>query len=224
MSEKELFLAKLKMLYPSVAYHSTFGNLLIVTITNGKYLVFRKSDYKLLHEALDLTKATDAYLVSKTSGTGVIDKLGNEIIPFIYDCIVEESHRMKGIFLVSTMEGKMGAYKSDGTKLIESKYDYINIFESRLFRTELEDYVGLLDKDGKEILECKYLVIHILTDNLFKVKLGNKKWGILNRKSEFVVPPVYNTIIDISGKLKFVTDTDVKMVNLEEFKSGNYTL
>lgn len=65
-------------------------------------------------------------------------------------------------------------------------------------------YVGVFDTKGNQILPPIFQQIKYLTANCFKVRL-NEKWGIINKKLEILLEPVYNNIPDSHGELISLT-------------------
>jgi tetratricopeptide (TPR) repeat protein len=141
---------------------------------------------------------------------GVIDPLGNVIIPFEY----YSSPRFiaNGIFVVEQTENHYGCVNKKGE--IITPFIYENIFSPgsgygvELYKNEYQYYgtkknnkVGLITTSGKLIFPCIYESI-IGADNNFKVKFNGKE-GVIDKTGKEIIPIIYDEM-QINTKLYVV--------------------
>lgn len=163
---------------------------------------------------------------------GCIDRLGNEIIPAIYDDIqIREKHVEVGLNV------KFGLFDENGVELVPLIYDYLEVFpDYELIEVSFNDIeknkfrFGIIDLTSKLIIEIKYDRTNVISTNLIAVKL-NDKWGIYDRKGEVVLPIEYDVItnyfdgicyIQKDGKYGFFNPETIEKIILPKYDSISY--
>ncbi len=90
--------------------------------------------------------------VSKNGKFGFINKMGQQVLPCIFD---EATNGSKGIHVI--IDGKEGFYLHDGTVLFNCEYDLVfDEYERGIFVVEKNGQQGVFDIKGKEIMPCIY--------------------------------------------------------------------
>lgn len=111
---------------------------------------------------------------------GLVDYLGNEIVPLIYD---EICGFLNGFFQVE-LNNKFGFIDSNGNIVCEIKYDYIEFGNSdNILLVRIGDKFGFIDDNFKEICEIKYDDSDGFANGLGKVLLNNK-WFYIDKNGQ----------------------------------------
>ena len=134
-------------------------------------------------------------IVRKDSLHALVWKDGTEILPFIYEDIIEE--HLGNIYVKKN--GKWGVVDYKNKQLIECKYDYIR--ESCCEKEDnyiviINDKFGKITKDGTEIFPCIYDGITTWVEygpNGHYVMQGNKM-GLIDYKGNVLVPIEYEKV------------------------------
>lgn len=219
MEEKEIFLAKLKMIYSPIDKLEDNGALYFIKLKNEACLVFRKSDYKLIHEGTSLRKSGNLFVLTKPTGTGAISQWGVTLIPFIYLNMDEEDTDK---LWVTDKDRNMGIVATDGHVLIPCRYDYVSYYTDGFYVTEKQGLKGLLNTLGKELTKCEYIDISIINKHLFKVKTREGFWGIINKQNKFVLEPNYSELhVDENNIIHFKNEDGTGYIPLASLKQIN---
>ena len=123
------------------------------------------------------------------TGTGVIDKGGNEIVPCEYDWISELSDG-----LIAVKKGdKWGYLNVNGEVVIPCKYIYewAGLFSDGLAPVKKNGNWGYMNKKGKIVIPCIYEDACPFSEGLSKVK-RNGKWGFIDKMGKEVIPCIYD--------------------------------
>ena len=171
---------------------------------------------KPFHNSSKLLKAAQSGVF------GIIDISGSVIIPIIYDEIGE----LYNDYVVVKQHGYYGLISLRGELIIPCDYDGIDKYYHDINHLEINSqndvFSVLKNKKWKYILaargKCNYIQYDWISDIFFSfnyiVKLG-KKYGIVNRQGEIIIPADYYRIegyfgffILDSGKRKGLCDTN----------------
>ncbi|WP_234859403.1 WG repeat-containing protein [Aquimarina aquimarini] len=126
---------------------------------------------------------------------GVLDSLGNTIIPFEYE---EISVFKNGFFRVKdyTNEGNrvFAFFDRNGKMILPFKYAYASYFSENGYAVVKDTYNSsfyFIDTSGAKISAPVYDDINEnIGNNLVAIKKGDK-WGYVNVKSEVIIPCIY---------------------------------
>ena len=140
-------------------------------------------------------------LVSKGGKIGFIDKMGNEVIPCIYDDKTgTASFFSEGLAFV-VLGDKITAIDKEGNKVFDINCDEVKDFSNGLAAVCKDGKWGYIDKNGKEIIKCSY-------DNAFSFSEGfalvsrEDKYGYVDVEGNIAIPIIYEWTGD-SGKMQF---------------------
>ena len=146
-------------------------------------------------------------LVCKGEKYGYIDKMGNEVIPCIYDWTVN-GHRNfhEGLVLVGTDKDKKVFFiNTEGKEVFSERYDIANDFHEglALVRDE-EGHVKYIDKKGNEtiVFTDKYYPGADFSEGLAAVWEDGShygKHGYIDKKGDVVIPMQYERGADSDG-------------------------
>ncbi len=139
---------------------------------------------------------------------GFIDIHGNIVITPKYE-YARDYH--EGLAVVRT-GGKWGFIDTNGKMVIEAKFDCIhnNGFSQGLAAVVQGDPEGkrnnsYIDKTGNWVIKPQFDSAEPFSENTAPVKI-DKKYGLINRKGEYIVPPRYANLQNISEGLAAFQD------------------
>lgn len=85
--------------------------------------------------------------------SGLIDRQGNVLVPFIYDVVEWDSR--SGLAAVCH-DGLWGLFNREGEQLTEIKYSWLSEFEEGLLLARTDQKYGYLDRQGREAIPFIY--------------------------------------------------------------------
>ncbi len=202
-------------LYEDIRYWEKAGGFLVtkdslIGLINTKGKINLPPKYKYVNNSdLQWNTMLEASTNGKTWGS--INKVGKEIIPFIYERVqCNFGYRSNKLALVQLNE-KWGLTNYRGKEIAPIKYtsiDYPPLLEdSRIYIVETQNKYGVVDLKGKGIISPIYKEITALSDAdvaLEEVTSGsnmviicideNDKMGFIQNKGQIIIPPVYDSL------------------------------
>lgn len=153
----------------------------------GKVIIDPKYKYATDFQYL-LNDYAQAYDENET--VTIIDKEGKEYLPFgEYKLVALPKNEL---IIFEDESGKLGVVNLEGERILEPKYDKIEINKEGTIAVILDNKYGVFDKDGKVILDIAYDYIFQVEDSII-VKKGDKS-GLFNLKGEEVIPTIYEEV------------------------------
>lgn len=126
---------------------------------------------------------------------GVIDKNGEEIIPFIFSSSeIEYSLFSNGLARIKR-EGKYGFINKNNEVIIPFDYDKASNFQNGYSLVKIKNKEVLINKSGA-IYKTKHNVVSTFYEDRAIVKLKNK-YGFINENNELVIDYLYDRIIGV---------------------------
>jgi len=123
---------------------------------------------------------------------GVIDKVGNEVIPFIFDTSeIEYSKFSNGLAKIKKNE-KYGFINKQNEVIIPCIYDNVSHFNEGFALAKINTKEFLINTNG-EIFKSKYKVVSTFFEGLAKVK-QNKKFGFINKDNVLVIDFLFDSV------------------------------
>lgn len=181
----------------------------ILVKQNGLYGLYQREKQILPIEydeiKHEITPANSKYdgllLVSKNHSWGVIDSLGNIVVPIKYDIIEYNSGGRGDEGFVIKKDGKWGYISSDGNTL-SLLYDSITIHKWHLKSLIVQqgERYGLISTKGEQLLPIEYLSISIEpirgSSNYcgFIFVMGEDGLGIFAEDGSCIIKPEYKEI------------------------------
>jgi hypothetical protein len=136
-------------------------------------------------------KDMDNFQIKINGRVGLIDSVGNDILPAKYDYIhfwEEEKH----YFLRSGDTCHFLDLNLNPMLTMESEA-YVNSSSSKWIVVERNDKKGVYDGNGNELLPVIYEEIKKLTSNLIGIQ-QNGLWGVLDSTYQTIIEPKYSSI------------------------------
>lgn len=145
----------------------------------------------------------DAMVMRFDGKYGVVNSMGIEQVPFIYDMI----NFCNGIFVVK-LRKKYGVIDINNKSILPMIYDELIYQKKEGFLLAREKRLwGMLNILGDCVVPLKYNRIDLIGENLI-VKL-NDKYGVINVDNKQIVPIIYDEIIyDNTEDLFFVKEKE----------------
>ncbi len=135
-------------------------------------------------------------LVKKGDKIGFIDRMGNEVIPCIYDENLEFNLYSRysfseGIAIVSKGE-ELFAIDKKGIELFVLPYDIARSFSEGMCPVCKNEKWGFIDTSGKEVINCDYdSATEFINDFTLVSKDG--LFGYLDKRGKVVIPLIYES-------------------------------
>ncbi len=127
------------------------------------------------------------YKVSKDDHIGIVDTLGNEIIPIIYT----ELEGYKGIYL-ARKDNKCGFINSQGNLIIPFEYeDCYHFLDNSLAPVQYGDKWGLIDKKNTYVVKPIYDDMFTYQGEILRIRI-NGKTGFLDKTGKILIEPKYD--------------------------------
>ena len=133
------------------------------------------------HKRID--KFSEGLTAVKLHGKyGFIDKMGKEIIPFVYD---DAGSFSEGLAKVR-INGKWGFIDKTGKEAIPSIYDNVGSFSEGLVPAQSNGKYGFIDKTGKEVIPFKYDEASNFSEGLARVR-SDEKWLYIDASDKTII-------------------------------------
>lgn len=135
--------------------------------------------------------------VMKDGKEGAIDTLGNVVLPFVGEAIMNVVEKAGSSTIVYRDKGLYGISDIKGNTILPPTYDEMSPFKGQTwFRARLKDKWGVIDLANKQILPLEYSQISPVFTKGYVLYLvaKNKKQGIMDTNAQLLLPCLYDTI------------------------------
>ena len=123
---------------------------------------------------------------------GIIDLMGTEITPPVYDEIFP--FNQQGLAWVQKNEN-MGIINLIGTEITPPVYDEIEAFNQKgLALVKKDGKLGLIDAKGKQISPPVYDEIESFNQQGLAIVKKDSKWGVIDTTHKIIIPLLYDEI------------------------------
>ena len=123
---------------------------------------------------------------------GIIDLMGTEITPPVYDEIFP--FNQQGLAWVQKNEN-MGIINLIGTEITPPVYDEIEAFNQKgLALVKKDGKLGLIDAKGKQISPPVYDEIESFNQQGLAIVKKDSKWGVIDTTHKIIIPLLYDQI------------------------------
>ena len=123
---------------------------------------------------------------------GIIDLMGTEITPPVYDEIFP--FNQQGLAWVQKNEN-MGIINLIGTEITPPVYDEIEAFNQKgLALVKKDGKLGLIDAKGKQISPPVYDEIESFNQQGLSIVKKDSKWGVIDTTHKIIIPLLYDEI------------------------------
>ena len=169
-----------------------------------KGLVNKKNEILLKPKYQEIYFINDAefYVVQHDNKYGFIDKLGDEVIPLIYD---EVGTNINEHLISAQKNGKWGFINRKNEEIIPFVYDEAYAFMDDLACVKKGDFFGFINKQNKTMVEFN---LEKTRFPFFTDKLGlftkEGKYGFINKKGKIKIPAMYDKAMPFINGLAYV--------------------
>ncbi len=111
---------------------------------------------------------------------GIIDTIGDTLIPFKYESVSYFEGNLNKVFL----NNKWGLVNRKGEELTPVKYDYMGDLKGEYIMVQDQNNWGLINSKGEELLEPKYFGISCFNTDYIFYRNDDKQWHLLNGKTK----------------------------------------
>lgn len=137
--------------------------------------------------------------VSDNNKCGFVNKFGEEVIPLIYDGILNFAEGLAGV----KINDKCGFIDKRGELKIALKYQELWLHSEGLAKVKLENKWGFVNQKGDEVINIKYEEAWVFSEDRCIVRLNGKRGFIDKNGYEIILP--YNYISHFSEGLAAVS-------------------
>ncbi|MCD6066609.1 MAG: repeat-containing protein [Bacteroidetes bacterium] len=195
----------------------------------GQYICYRENLYgvfdsagfvtPLIHHRIKKLPGKPFYAITDNEKTGLMDSLGNLVVPFRYDeidaangkILIRNRYKygyMNNAFslvipceydnivadtygLIVHKNERTGMLDTSGQVLLPVEYDWIQVYPGKAHRiVKKGERMGYIDSCGKIILPVQYEWLDVMQNGLILFK-QNGKAGFISIEGKLVVDPVY---------------------------------
>jgi len=128
-------------------------------------------------------------LVRHQSKTGYIDKMGNVIVPTVFDGGFDFSEQRAAVF----NEGFWGYLNSSGNVVVPFKYDHVRAFSEGLAAVEKNDKWGYIDDMGRTIIPFIFEEALSFSQGLAPVRFEDR-YGYIDKNGRVAIPSRNNSV------------------------------
>ena len=132
------------------------------------------------HEGLAKVLKGDKY--------GFIDKMGNEVIPCIYEFTEERDCDFHDGLALVHQGDKFFFINKEGQKAFPFDYDYATNFSEGLALVMKDNKQSYIDTEGKEVIKLKENQLGVSFSDGLAAITEKGKYGFINKKGEIVIP------------------------------------
>ncbi len=147
----------------------------------------------------------NAALAEKDSLWGIINIDGQWIVPPLFESAFKA---YSGDLAWTKREGKWTLTTHDGKTVTAQQFDDVGIFHEGLAAVKIGDHYGFIDSTGTVVftLEPEYYPMHFSDGLALVVQTidSTDRWGYINKKGEWVIPPQYVDADHFYGGLAYV--------------------
>ncbi|MEN7547076.1 WG repeat-containing protein [Rapidithrix thailandica] len=141
-------------------------------------------------------------IVRKGRKLGVINTSGKEILPVAFPKISKDP---SGLLRVVTDEGKVVMYNTNGHRISDPSVEYIGDFTDGMYRIKQRGYWGYYDAQFIPAIALRYKAASDFKGGYAAVTMDSL-YGVINKKGEWVIRPVVDSIQVINERLFLVED------------------
>ena len=148
-------------------------------------------------------------MAEKDSLWGILNIDGHWIVPPLFESAFKA---YSGDLAWTKREGKWTLTTHDGKTVTAQQFDDVGIFYEGLAAVKIGDRYGFIDSTGTVVftLEPEYYPMHFSDGLALVVQTvdSTDRWGYINKKGEWVIPPHFSDADHFYGGLAYVILSD----------------
>lgn len=174
-----------------------------------KCYIVKQFDKGILNKEGMHISSLEYYTRSSDGKCGLIDSVGNQLIPFIYDNILDKSDG----YLSAIKNNKKYKLDKTGKSILSENFDIQNNFSHGLMAMQQANKWGFIDEKGIWKIKAEYELV----SNFYEGKAvvyQQAKCGIIDTNGRLIVPIIYEGLeILYDGYLKAKIDCKFGILN-----------
>lgn len=144
--------------------------------------------YEVAHEFIN-----DVCLVQAKGKWGMIDQLGNDLLPLKYDAVDFLAGTNNQIIKITVNASKYGLMDTLGQLLVDLKYDELGVFKEERLAVRKGNNWGYVSKNGVEVIFPKFQKVASFSEGLAAVKY-QRKWVFIDKNGAVKLDNNYKAI------------------------------
>jgi hypothetical protein len=159
----------------------------IVSIGNKKYIINNKGEniFPIIYDKI--YNWGDCFNVVLNGKEGIIDKFGNFIVDFKYDCVFGFWDNK----ILVRLNEKVGLVTTKDEVVIPIIYDELYFYTADVLPARIDDKWCVFNSKGKIVVPIYYDDVSVFdADDYLTVNLRGK-WGCIDKNGDVVIPIIY---------------------------------
>ena len=152
------------------------------------YEIYPKFDYVIRD------KQPEVIAFRQDGKVGLIDSLGNVLIPPKYERIIEDLFKHGRVWAKKDSGGKYGLIDISGNEVTPYIYDKVSGFSQGIAKVQEDWKWRFIDTLGKEITPRAFKEATDFHKGIACVQALNEKWGLINRQGKEITPFIYEEV------------------------------
>lgn len=144
--------------------------------------------YELAHEFIN-----DVCLVKSKGKWGMIDRLGNALLPLEYDAANFLTGTDNQIVKLSIHSRKYGLMDTLGQLLVDLEYDELGVFQAGRLAVRVGNNWGFVGEDGAAVIPPKFQKVATFSEGLAAVRY-ERAWLFIDRNGQIQLDENYKAI------------------------------
>ncbi len=144
--------------------------------------------YEIAHEFVN-----DVCLVKSKGKWGMIDQLGNDLLPLKYDAANFLAGTDNQIIKIAVNSKKYGLMDTLGQLLVDLKYDELGVFQENRLGVRIGNNWGYVAKNGEAVIPAKFQKIAPFSEGLAAVRY-QRKWLFIDPNGQIQLDDDYSAI------------------------------
>lgn len=173
-------------------------------------------------------------IVRKNKKWGMIDQLGNIVLPIIYEELSFIPNSNNKLYFLSLKNEKFGYINNMAKLILPLNYDKINEYSENMIAVCKAGLWGFADEQGNEIIACKFRSVNDFSEGLAAVMV-NGKFAYIDKSGQIVIAAQFHkagnfreglaAVKTLNGKIIYIDQSGKTVLDLNfrdagEFKNG----
>ncbi len=170
-------------------------------------------------------------IVRKNKKWGMIDQLGNIILPIIYEELKFIPNSNNKLYYLSLKNEKFGYINNMANLILPLNYDKINEYSENMIAVCKAGLWGFADEQGNEIIACKFRSVNDFSEGLAAVMV-NGKYAYIDKSGQIIITAQFHkagnfreglaAVKTLNGKLIYIDKTGKTVLDLKFRDAGDF--
>lgn len=155
-------------------------------------------------------------IVECSNKWGMVNRLGNAIIPCEYDGIEFLENTGNQMVRVYVQQPKYGLVDTLGQLTVDAVYEELGSFKEGRLAVKRNGLWGFVNAEGLEVIPCRFREVSNFSEGLAAVKIG-KQWGFIDKQGDVAIDFKYNRVGNFKAGIAWATtDEGTGYINRKE--------